>query len=148
MSEKVEQKVTRGFKTCRSCSNGMQDQDRYCRRCGTYQSKLHTKDELVVAQSEQIEYLGSVGVATAPLSKSFLAGTNEQPAGPYRSLSGSLLNAVASGMYLNSSNDLSGQAKTGMARRVMAALLSVPIWLIIIMLSPLDAYLATRTLLR
>jgi hypothetical protein len=30
----------------------------------------------------------------------------------------------------------------------MTALLSVPIWLIIVMLSPLDAYLATRTLLR
>jgi len=148
MSDKVEQKVTRGFKMCRSCSNEMQDQDRYCRRCGTYQSKLHTKDELIVAQPEQIEYVGSVGVTTAPLSKSFLAGANEQSAEPYRSVSGSLLNAVASGMYLNSSNDLSGQAKTGMARRVMAAFLSIPIWLIIIMLSPLDAYLATRTLLR
>ena len=148
MSEKVEQKVTRGFKACRSCSNGMQDQDRYCRRCGTYQSKLNTQDELVAAQPEQIEYVGSVGVATAPLPKSFLAGANEQPAEPYRSISGSLLNAVASGMYLNSANDLSGKTKTGMARRVTAALLSVPIWLIIIMLSPLDAYLATRSLLR
>jgi RNA polymerase subunit RPABC4/transcription elongation factor Spt4 len=148
MSEKVEQKDTKGLKACRSCGNEMKDQDRFCRRCGTYQRKLQTNDEFVISQPEQVEYSGSVGVATAPLSKSFLAGTNETPAEPYRSVSGSLLNAVAAGMFLNSSNDLSGQAKTGMARRVMTALLSVPIWLIIVMLSPLDAYLATRTLLR
>jgi RNA polymerase subunit RPABC4/transcription elongation factor Spt4 len=148
MSDKVDQKETNGLQACRSCANEMQDQDRFCRRCGTYRSKLHTKDELVVSPPEQVEYVGSVGVPTAPLSKSFLTAANETPGEPYRSLSGSLLNAVAAGMFLNSSNELSGQAKTGMARRIMTAFLSVPIWLIIIMLSPLDAYLATRTLLR
>jgi hypothetical protein len=32
-----------------------------------------------------------------------------------------------------------------MAQRIIAALLSIPIWLIIILLSPLDTYLASRS---
>ncbi len=65
---------------------------------------------------------------------------NEQ----YRTVSGPLVNAVTAGF----SAGISARFKAGVAGKVIAALLSVPICFIIVLLSPPDVYLASGTLLK
>lgn len=62
---------------------------------------------------------------------------------PIHSISGALVAAVATGVANNS-----GQIHSLLARRVISALISFPIWLIIILLSPLDAYVTARSVAR
>src|SRR5215831_14234307 len=57
----------------------------------------------------------------------------------FHSVSGALVAAVADGVSSNT-----GQIHSPLARRLISALISVPIWLIIILLSPIDAYVTAR----
>jgi len=62
----------------------------------------------------------------------------------YRRVSAPLVNAVVTGA-------LAGPATENQSRllkRVILALISVPIWLIIVLLSPFDAYAAVKSLAR
>jgi hypothetical protein len=59
----------------------------------------------------------------------------------YRTVSGSLVNALVNGMAAAPS----AQLCSPLMRRAIFALSTIPIWLIIIFFSPLDAYLAARS---
>lgn len=61
----------------------------------------------------------------------------------FRSVSGALVAAVADGVTRNT-----GQIHSPAARRLISALISLPIWLIIILLSPVDAYVTARSVAR
>jgi hypothetical protein len=54
------------------------------------------------------------------------------------------VNAVATGALVGPS----AENQSPFVRRVILALISIPIWLIIVLLSPLDAYAAVKNLSR
>ena len=60
-----------------------------------------------------------------------------------QSVSGALVAAVVTGVATNT-----GQIHSRLARRMISALISIPIWLIIILLSPLEAYMSARSVAR
>jgi hypothetical protein len=62
---------------------------------------------------------------------------------PYHSVSGPLVRAIADNLTAN----LRSQRRERFVRRVIQALVSIPIWLVFVLLSPFDAYAAAQTLL-
>jgi hypothetical protein len=64
-------------------------------------------------------------------------------AGLYRRVSGPLVSAVVAGVSASSP-----QPYSRFMKRAILTLISIPIWLIIVLLSPLDAYAAAKNLLR
>jgi hypothetical protein len=62
----------------------------------------------------------------------------------YRRVSGPLVNAVVTGAL----SAPSSESHSAFIKRVILALISIPIWLIIVLLSPLDAYAAVKNLAR
>ena len=62
----------------------------------------------------------------------------------YRRISGPLVSAVVTGALSAPSTE----KQSAFVKRVILALISVPIWLIIVLLSPLDAYAAVKNLAR
>jgi hypothetical protein len=120
---------TSGFNHCQGCGAAQIDRDKFCRRCGVSQSRgvelsNYSPDSGAIAA-------GAPGCATAPLSGC---------AAPRRSYSGPLINIVT--------KQLSEQASPFRANRLAMLLISIlvaaPLWLIIVLLSPLDAYVAAK----
>ncbi|MEW6209553.1 MAG: hypothetical protein AB1631_14385 [Acidobacteriota bacterium] len=107
------------IKNCCACKAELLDSDRFCRRCGASQG------------TAAIRAHSQTGAATVRLETD-----------AYHLVSGSLIRAMTAGVRVQASGSLCGR----FARRVILALVSIPIWLIIIFLSPLDAYLAAREL--
>jgi hypothetical protein len=62
---------------------------------------------------------------------------------PLPRVSGPLVDAVVIGVATNT-----GQIHSLPARRMISALILIPIWLIIILLSPLEAYISARSIVR
>ena len=62
----------------------------------------------------------------------------------YRRISGPLVNAVVTGAL----SAPSAENESPWLKRAILALISIPIWLIIVLLSPLDAYAAVKNLAR
>jgi hypothetical protein len=61
----------------------------------------------------------------------------------YRRVSGPLVSAILTGV-----SDGAGETYGPLIKRMVLALISIPIWLIIVLLSPLDAYAAARAISR
>ena len=134
--ELPDQGETIDLKLCRVCASEVRPRDYYCRRCGASQSLSLSSVTAPLTEPG----LGASGAsyATAPLT----APVAENDA--YHSLSGSLVRAITAGL----SSSASARLDSRYARRAMLALISIPIWLIIILLSPLDAYATARTVVR
>lgn len=118
MSNEWENAETAALRNCHECGQELRQRDRYCRRCGVRQSD-HT-----------------VALETEPLTTGKLA-----PSAPvYRSFSSSLVNAVTTGVTASATARLNNP----IAKSLVFALIALPIWLLIVLLSPLDAWAATR----
>ena len=115
--------MTVAVKACSACSGQLLESDRFCRWCGETQPHA-ASDQLAVAR-----YTTSLLVQ----AKSNL----------YHRISGPLVSAVVAGV---ASGELPDQSRW--MRRFLLALISLPIWLMIVLLSPLDAYAAAKNLLR
>jgi hypothetical protein len=118
--EELQQSRTVAVKSCSVCDAGLLERDNYCRWCGAHQPER---------------------TSAIPATSVF---TSAARAEVYRRVSGPLVNAVVTGA-------LSGAARENQSRfikRVTLALISIPIWLIIVLLSPLDAYAAVKNLAR
>lgn len=121
------QEKTVAIKQCHGCGSGLLEFDRFCRRCG-----IHQRNRQVAASlPEPSAYKTSALVTCAE-------------AEPYRRVSAPLVNLVVSGALAGHSIETKSIALT----RVILALISIPVWLIIVLLSPLDAYAAVRNLAR
>lgn len=124
---------TIGLKHCQVCRAAQIDRDKFCRRCGASQSRrveaIHSIAGAVVDIS------GGSGCETAPLPGS---------GSLCRSYSGRLVGVVT--------KELSGQTASlrdnRWARFLIGMLVAPPLWLMIILLSPLDAYVAAKNLAR
>ena len=118
---------TVAVKCCVSCSGGLLEHDRFCRWCGVRQNNEPSSSELFIAQpTDRMDQ-----------------GTAARDVGLCKRVSGPLINAVIDGM---SPGNSVGQGS--LIRHAVMALVSVPIWLMIVLLSPLDAYAAARSLVR
>lgn len=136
--DELEQARTVALKACAACSSGLLDYDKFCRWCGTRQPG---QPALEAGQNTELPTravsCNSASCTTVPLA----ANTRTEV---YRRISGPLVNAVATGALMGPS----AGNQSPFVKRVILALISIPIWLIIVLLSPLDAYAAVKNLAR
>src|SRR5262249_13481638 len=109
-----------------TCAGELFARDRFCRHCGVGQN-----DSCVTAALT----LDLSGYETKPLSENTAT---------FQSLSGTLINIVAQGL---SAKSLSCCASAGL-RRLIVVIATFPIWLLIVLLSPVEAYAAAKTITR
>lgn len=126
------QQKTVAIKSCVACASGLLDHDRFCRWCGAQQP---SQAGLAVALLEPAAY------TTATLTSGLTTGARAEI---YHRLSGPLVEAVLTGALAGRAIETERRA----LKRMMLALISIPVWLIIVLLSPLDAYAAVRNLAR
>lgn len=122
----ADQAETAPLILCPACGAEARKRDRFCRKCGARQCG-HDMESRARATSQND---ARSTPATSPLA----------PAGDFHRVSGSLVAAVANGALANTAN----YPINCVTRKVIAALISIPIWLLIVLLSPLDAYTAAR----
>ena len=107
------------LKRCHSCLADVPARDIYCRKCGTPQ------------RTDPI---------TEPTLHDCVTPRALNDAGIYQSLSEPLVNRLTQTVATRSAALLGNPS----GERVVAALITIPIWLMIVLLSPLDAYAAAR----
>lgn len=129
------QTLTIALKTCSVCNTQFAGAHRFCRMCGADQSLPEFSTRQFSSDSSQSSNAGG------------LAPNNEQealsPTG-YSSLSGSILNSLA---MLNLPV-IPSWIKSQIAKKTVTAAIAFPLWLMIILLSPLDALEASRRVTR
>ncbi|HJQ25518.1 MAG TPA: hypothetical protein VKA60_16480 [Blastocatellia bacterium] len=114
---------TVAVKACPACAGHLLESDRFCRWCGGAQAGAASAE------------LAAVRYTTALLV--------EAKSNLYHRVSGPLVDTMIAGV---AGGQLAEQG--GWMRRLLPALISLPIWLMIVLLSPLDAYAAAKNLLR
>lgn len=125
---------TAAVKACAACSGQLLESDRFCRWCGEVQP------DAASAAGCPAKDPASDQLAVARYTTSLLV---EKRSNLYHRVSGPLVSAVVAGV---ASGELHDQSRW--MRRCLLALISLPIWLMIVLLSPLDAYAAAKNLLR
>jgi hypothetical protein len=136
----TQQAVTIAIRPCRSCGGGVPESDRFCRLCGESQMVMNTVNVEAAPQSCDIprySRFDSAGMSGTGISGTGISGT----------VDAGLLNHPVSGPVVWAlSTTGGGLAKVYDPRmkRIVSLLISVPVWLIIMLLSPLDAYAAAR----
>lgn len=111
---------------CSACGAGLTEDSKFCRWCG---GRLTGDTD----QTERLSFdtLSSpAAYRTAPLA----------PLNLYHPVSGPLVRAVAAGVPTRTSLSTTG----GLTKRMLPALMAVPIWVMIILLSPIDAYASAK----
>ena len=136
--DELQQAKTVAVKACTACSSGLLDYDKFCRWCGErqpgQQCPEHNREDDMPTREVACN---STLCATVPL-----AGNTRTEV--YRRISGPLVNAVATGAMVGPCIENSSP----FVKRVILALISIQIWLIIVLLSPLDTYAAVKGLAR
>lgn len=117
-------KETVAMKQCYSCGAELVERDKFCRRCGI--SQHHRNDS-----SNGLQYKSEC--ATQRFSESN---------GLHQSFSGSLVQAVTTGM----SQRTTAMQTNRWTMRLVGALVAVPLWLMIVLLSPLEALAAAKAI--
>jgi hypothetical protein len=129
---------TNEIKPCGSCGVDLLERDKYCRRCGVKQPRTGntlancvTTGAVTASGSTSNNLINHPSVA----STSRLSETDT-----YHKVSGPLVEALTVGISAHANSNFHSQ----LARRSLSALISIPIWLMIILLSPADAYFAAK----
>ena len=120
---------------CKACGAGMPQSDRYCRLCGAGQT-----DSLALSAREQSARLvpyDSPEWSRSPVDYQTRAMPGQAICDP---VSGPLVRAVADGL----STHLSLRFLDRRVKGIMLLLISVPLWVMIVLLSPLDTYAAVK----
>src|SRR6266852_1166496 len=125
-----DQTTTVASKPCRGCGAGLIEESKFCRSCGAAQTHtLPTSSSTIV----------SVGYSwPEPLQQYATTRVSQQKL--YHPVSGPLVNAVAAGVPTS----VSGSPRGSLSKRMLLALMAIPIWVMIILLSPLDAYASAK----
>lgn len=114
---------------CHSCAAEQTQPDKFCRRCGASQRPGSAR---LASDTERPAY------DTRPLRRPQY----------YDSFSGALVMSVIEGMSARASSLSPSPASDRWAMRLAGVLVAVPLWLMIVLLSPLDAYAAARAITR
>ena len=117
--------VTAAIRACVECGTGLLESNKFCRNCGVRQSSQFGG---VAAGLET-----AIGAA---VSSPVLRGHCD----PYHPVSGPLVKAVVASVSSRDTTPLHGR----LLKSSILALISIPIWMMIVLLSPIDAYLAAR----
>jgi hypothetical protein len=122
----AEPTTTLAIRICSACGAGLTGDSKFCRWCGAR----------LTYDPDQTERLSFNPIATAAEYKTRpLAPLNR-----YHPVSGPLVKAVAAGVPSRTSLTATG----GLTKRMLLALMAVPIWVMIILLSPIDAYASAK----
>jgi len=135
-----QQAETVPVKPCNSCRGGLLEADRFCRWCGEPQTSITAP---AFGKSEPIFAVQSASSDTTRYQTTVL-DSSDGSRDLYHRVSGPLLSAVVAG----ASRSATGELRSPFLQRAILALISVPIWMIIVLLSPLDAYAAARNVVR
>lgn len=129
---------TLAVKVCCACGAAILEHNRFCRRCGARQP-----EQFKVTGAHTSSMIESVSERQCTPSQ-YATCIFEKKAKPssYRTVSGSLVRAVIAGMSARVPAQIEGR----IARGAAMTLISITIWLIVILLSPLDAYGAVKTI--
>lgn len=125
-----DETTTVAIKPCRSCGAGLIDGSKFCRSCGVAQSDTLPPSSLPTISVAHAEPEPVVNYATTRLSQLKL----------YHPVSGPLVNAVVAGVPASAQHS----PARSFSKRMLLALMAIPIWLMIILLSPLDAYASAK----
>lgn len=129
----LETAETTGLKQCQACGAAQIVCDKFCRRCGARQGFAVEPSDCVAGAvaCDIVERADRSGCETAPLPG---AGTLR------RSYSGRLVGIVTQELSVQTSSIRSNR----WAMFLIGLLVAAPLWLMIILLSPLDAYVAAK----
>lgn len=133
-------------KACNACRGGLLERDKFCRWCGSPQT--HSLD-----CQEQRSSLSLSPYTTSALNQ--VAPNQAAPnqvapnqvalaSRPYGRVSGPLVRALVESVSGGRSTEPAGRV----VRSIVQALVSIPIWLMIVLLSPIDAYVAAKSISR
>jgi hypothetical protein len=136
MNEQIQEAATLAVKACTACEAGLLDRDRFCRWCGVRQPAPAGSMLISAHATPMPENAGSL-----PFTVELAPGARTDV---YRRVSGPLVNAVVTGALCAPSSE----NHSAFIKQVILALISIPIWLMIVLLSPLDAYAAVKNLAR
>jgi hypothetical protein len=120
----IEIRETAGLKSCNDCSRELRQGDKFCRRCG---ANLNGRSALVSSGGMEFESK----YRTSPLPE----------ADDCHRFSGSLMKSLLSGASARASRT---NSRSG--RLVVSVLAAPALWLMIVLLSPFDAYAAARSI--
>jgi hypothetical protein len=124
----LEERETASFKFCTACDSELRKAtDKYCRRCGASQNTI-TGGRISDGRR------GSSGARS----------TNPLPpeTADFRQVSGPLVKIVTAGTSASTSAHLNNRY----ARSFLLTLLSIPICLMMVLLAPLDAFAAAKSI--
>jgi hypothetical protein len=121
---------TVAIKACCACGTGLMESNKFCRNCGVRQS----------AQFPQLAPSDALSAAAETVTDLPLLST----ADGYHPVSGPLVKAVVASVSSRDTAPLHGR----LLKSSILALISIPIWIMIVLLSPIDAYVAARTFSR
>ena len=124
-------------KRCHNCSSGLQTSDNFCRSCGTSQMTPETVESWRHTETTVLNY--DVQSETGESPSSSLDDTLIQTE-TYESLSSPLVKTLTQNIATRTSSLRPNRFGTSL----IAVLIAIPIWLLIILLSPIDAYTAIR----
>lgn len=121
------QTATVAIKPCRNCGAGLFEESKFCRSCGAPQTRtLPSSPETILAGRDSV----CVHNSTTRLTQQKL----------YHPVSGPLVSAVVAGVPPN----IPRSPANSLSKRILLTLMAIPIWVMIILMSPLDAYASAR----
>ena len=125
---------TVAISTCDSCGSGLLETNKFCRNCGARQS------------AQFLGFVPSGPFSADAVSSGVAASRSSAKAGAdaYHPVSGPLVKAVVASVSSRDTVPLHGRLFSSS----ILALISIPIWIMIVLLSPIDAYVAARAFSR
>jgi len=124
-----EQEMTEtvGLTQCHTCRAELLESDKFCRRCGLNQSLCTAPLTVVDGHGDSFEYE----------TRLLRGGANHGG-----SFSGTLVNFLTQSV----SERTSGCGANRWTMRLVGALVMAPLWVMIVLLAPLDAYVAAKAI--
>jgi len=124
---------TMAISPCRGCRAEIPEEQNFCRWCGANQKDRELATATVRVGVAVVEPDEAAKYVTTRLDKHTL----------YHPVSAPLVRAVVKGLP-----DVSHSSASTLTKRMLLALMTVPIWVMIILLSPLDAYTSAKVIAR
>ncbi|HKS41375.1 MAG TPA: hypothetical protein VJX74_12250 [Blastocatellia bacterium] len=130
-------------KRCHSCSSGLQTSDSFCRSCGISQTTgAVTPDSNENWRHCETTVLNNDNEIDTDESLSSSLDDTLTQTETYESLSSPLVKTLTQNIATRTSSLRSNR----FSMSIVAVLIAIPIWLLIILLSPIDAYTAIRAI--
>ena len=137
----LDPEATVSVKPCSACGFGLLENARFCRQCGSKQVETSIS-ALFLGPQEDLPGATSGDLAGLPQSyQTTLLSKSTADESPYRSISGPLVSALVRSMSSTAPAGFCGR----LLRKAFSTLISISIWLMMVLLSPIDAYLASRS---